>query len=262
MSKKSVLIIEDNPNLSELYEMAFVSASYRVFSAQDGLEGITQAADCEPQIILLDLMMPNMDGFEVLEALKKNTSLNSTVVITSNLNDPQHVERALSNGADMFIKKADFTPYETVHEVEKYLQGGQRVENLLESNDSRVYNILIVEDNEDQADLVTRALELKGMETTVASNGQTGSEMAVNMRPDLIFLDLMLPDISGFEVLKSLQKTANLAVPIIITSQLDDPAKRAEAESLGACGFLNKAEYTPEQMAERALDYLEAELMA
>ena len=243
--------------------MAFSSAAYEVNTAEDGLGGITQATAVRPQVILLDLMMPGMDGFEVLEALKKNvTTFKSTIVITSNLADPQHVQRALDSGADMFIKKADFTPYETVREVEQHLQGGQSAENLLSSQEPVKPKVLLIEDNADQADIVVLSLQSHGLQTLMADTGQKGVELAVKERPHLILLDLMLPDISGFQVLEELRKTAKLAVPVIVTSQLIEQKDRRKAERLGAAGFLNKTEYPPEQMAEKVLDYLEADLMA
>lgn len=82
---RKILIIEDNTNINEMYQIAFTQAGCEVRSAYDGLSGITTAAEFHPDVILLDLMMPNMDGFEMLKVLKNNTSLTTKVIVNSNL---------------------------------------------------------------------------------------------------------------------------------------------------------------------------------
>jgi len=258
--KTKILIIEDNPNLLELYDMAFSMSEYQVYTALEGLDGITKAAHVQPEIILLDLMMPNMDGFEVLQALKKNTSLASKIFITSNLVDPKHIKRALKGGADMFIKKADFTPHQTVKVIEKYQSEHPILAPEGEDELPDHYRVLLIEDNEDQADLLRLALEQKQIDVAVAGNGEEGISQAVAERPHLILLDLLLPDISGFSVLEELRKTAHVSAPVIVTSQMENQKEHKQAESLGAAGFLNKSEYLPEQIAEKVIDYLEVEL--
>ena len=82
---KTVLVIEDNHNINEMYAIAFRGEGCTVVSAYDGLDGITKAAQIKPDIIILDIMMPNMDGFEMLKALKTNTSLATKVIVNTNL---------------------------------------------------------------------------------------------------------------------------------------------------------------------------------
>ncbi len=111
---KIILIIEDNKSINEMYQIAFSQAWCTVISAFDGLEGIAKAASAKPDIILLDLMMPNMDGFEMLTALKNNTSLNTKVIINSNLEWVDEENKARAMWADGFLKKSAYTPLEVV----------------------------------------------------------------------------------------------------------------------------------------------------
>ncbi len=120
-SSKKILIIEDNESLKDLYFMAFSSREFDVEQAKEGLEGITKAVEFKPDIVLLDLMMPNMSGFEVLDAINKNSSLDTTVFIASNLTDKKNISAALDNGAVYFFKKAEYTPDQIVEKILDYI---------------------------------------------------------------------------------------------------------------------------------------------
>lgn len=112
---KTILIIEDNKSINEMYQIAFSQAWCTVVSAFDWLEGITKASTLKPDIILLDLMMPNMDGLEVLKVLKNNTSLHTKVIVNSNLEWVDEENRARALWADGFLKKSAYTPLEVVN---------------------------------------------------------------------------------------------------------------------------------------------------
>ena len=83
--KLKVLIIEDNKDLNDMFRIAFEAKDYDVEVSLNGMDGITKAAEWRPDVILLDIMMPQMNGYEVLQALKNNTSLATKVIIISNL---------------------------------------------------------------------------------------------------------------------------------------------------------------------------------
>jgi len=95
----------------------------------------------------------------------------------------------------------------------------------------------------------------------VAVDGIQGVSQAIEIEPNVILLDLMMPNMDGFSVLKTLHTEVKLPIPIIVTSQLDSKADRDRAKSLGAVAFLKKSEYLPDQIAEKVIDYLEADLM-
>jgi two-component system alkaline phosphatase synthesis response regulator PhoP len=105
---KKIVIIEDNPDLQEIYKISFESEGFIVYSRIDGLSGIIEIIKEKPDVILLDIMMPYMNGFEVLHALKNNTSINIPVIICSNLYEQSEIDRAMKEGADKYIRKSDF----------------------------------------------------------------------------------------------------------------------------------------------------------
>ena len=115
--KIKVLIVEDNTDLAEMFKTAFEAKNFEAEISLNGIEGITKAAEWKPAVILLDIMMPQMDGFEVLNALKNNTSLESKVVICSNLEQEKDAEKAMTLGANLYLKKSEHTPFEVVEKV-------------------------------------------------------------------------------------------------------------------------------------------------
>jgi DNA-binding response OmpR family regulator len=118
-----IMIVEDNPDISSMYQMAFSSQGHEVTAHHDGLDAITHIADYEPDLILLDLMMPEMDGFSFLNALKNNTSSQSKVIVVSNLSDEQSIERAKQYSCVLgYLKKSDYTPQTIVEEALKIYQ--------------------------------------------------------------------------------------------------------------------------------------------
>ncbi len=117
-----VLIIEDNVDIIEMYELAFQSKWYEVTRALDGLTGVTKAVTLRPDVIILDIMMPNMDGFEVLQALRNNTSLRSLIITNSNLEWVNEEKKVKELGSDFFLRKSEYTPLDVVGFIESILE--------------------------------------------------------------------------------------------------------------------------------------------
>jgi len=115
------MIIEDNIELSEQYRLKLENSGFTVVTAPDGEQGLIVAAEERPDVILLDILMPNMDGFEVLKAIKNNTSLQSIIIIVSNLSGPEQLQKAKILGADDYLIKSDVTPAIIVEKVQKVL---------------------------------------------------------------------------------------------------------------------------------------------
>jgi DNA-binding response OmpR family regulator len=121
-SKITVLIVEDDNFLADLYRTKFTLEGFTVFSAYDGEKGLELAIKNVPQIILLDLMLPKMSGFAVLEALKADSKLkNIPVILLTNLSQKADVDKGLALGANDYLIKAHFMPVEVVAKVKKLL---------------------------------------------------------------------------------------------------------------------------------------------
>lgn len=118
---KKILIIDDHEEIREMYGSVFTARGYEVYAESNGLTGAMKAAEITPDVILLDIMMPQMDGFAVLEAMNQNENLCCKVLIISNLENEQDEKRALELGALKFLRKSEYTPDQVVQEVEKIL---------------------------------------------------------------------------------------------------------------------------------------------
>jgi len=117
MQGKRILIIEDNLDILELYKIYFTEAGFEVFTSENGLIGIVDIVDMKPDIILLDIMMPQMNGFEVLESIKDHSSINIPIVVCSNLGQQSDIDKSLALGASSYITKSDYEVPEIVEQV-------------------------------------------------------------------------------------------------------------------------------------------------
>lgn len=117
-----VLIVEDDKFLAKIYKTKLEKEGIDVDFANDGVEGLKKMANDKPKLILLDLIMPKMDGFEVLEAMKKDSELKKIpVLILTNLGQEEDKDRGLNLGAKDFIVKSDASIQEVVDKIKKYL---------------------------------------------------------------------------------------------------------------------------------------------
>lgn len=122
MSKK-ILIIEDDKFLRELIARKLTDEGFDISEAVDGEEGIKKIKEKKPDLVLLDLILPSIDGFEVLSRMKKDEAVSSIpVIILSNLGQKEEVEKGLKLGADDYLIKAHFTPGEIIEKIKNVLK--------------------------------------------------------------------------------------------------------------------------------------------
>ncbi len=120
---KTILIIEDDKFLRELIVQKLLKESYNISEAVDGEEGIKKVKEEKPNLVLLDLILPGIDGFEVLSKMKEDSGLVSIpVIILSNLGQKEDVEKGLKLGAVDYLIKAHFTPGEIIDKIKSVLK--------------------------------------------------------------------------------------------------------------------------------------------
>lgn len=121
--KASVLIIEDDSYISDMYRIKLESEDFEVAIAKDGIVGIKMLEKQKPDIVLLDVVMPKIDGFSVLKTIKRNPELKEIpIVLLTNLGQKENVEKGFELGADSYIIKAHFTPSEVVEKIKEILK--------------------------------------------------------------------------------------------------------------------------------------------
>lgn len=120
--KKKILLVEDDKFLSEMYSTKLTESGFDVETAFDGEAGLKKANEFQPDLILLDIVLPKKDGFEVLKELKAKEELSKIFVIAlTNLGQREEVQKGIDLGANDYIIKAHFTPTEVVAKVKKLL---------------------------------------------------------------------------------------------------------------------------------------------
>lgn len=117
-----ILIIEDEKTLNEAYQMVLKKAKHKVFAAFNGQEALDNFADQKPDLVLLDLRMPKMDGIEFLKKLKPTKNYpNTHIIVFSNYDDPFEIDEAFKNGATRYLLKAWSSPKDLVKVVSRTL---------------------------------------------------------------------------------------------------------------------------------------------
>lgn len=123
LSKNTILLIEDDKALLELYSMSLKRAGFEVLSALDGQDGLEMAQEEKPDLILLDILLPKVDGYSILEKLRSNPETeNFSVIIFSNLSQKEEIEKGYRLGADDYVVKTSMTPKEMVKKVKEFLK--------------------------------------------------------------------------------------------------------------------------------------------
>lgn len=123
MDRKKILIVEDDKFLRELIVKKLSEEGFITLEAIDGEEGLKKAKEEKPDLILLDLILPGIDGFEVLDKLKKDQETKSIpVIVLSNLGQKEDIEKGLKLGAFDYLVKANFTPGEIIEKVKNALR--------------------------------------------------------------------------------------------------------------------------------------------
>ncbi|OGG51814.1 hypothetical protein A2704_01230 [Candidatus Kaiserbacteria bacterium RIFCSPHIGHO2_01_FULL_54_36b] len=251
---KKVLLIEDEKILGEILLTKLSDQGYEAKWELDGEAGMTAVREFRPDLILLDIVMPKMDGYEVLEQLGKDAELKKIpVIVISNSGQPVEIERILELGAKDYIVKAQFSPEEVLSKMRKYLtddaaQGAPAASSSARKN----VRILVIEDDAFLSTLATEAISKEGYRVTSAFDGKQAWELMQKETPDLVLLDIIMPDMNGFEVLKKMkadEKFKNILV--IIFSNLGQEQEIAEAHNLGADDYLVKANFTLREVTEK-----------
>jgi CheY-like chemotaxis protein/anti-sigma regulatory factor (Ser/Thr protein kinase) len=200
---KTVLIIDDDPTVSELMKRQLIKENYKVVVAPNGKEGIRLARDLKPDVITLDILMPEMDGWSVLRTLKADPEVSDIPVIMASILDEKN--KGFSLGAADFLSKP----------VQKeYLM--KSIRNLIGNKDN--LKICLIEDDDSLRFTMREILEKQDVKIIEAENGKIGMSILQNeeIKPDLILLDLMMPVMNGFEFLKAIRETDLSSIPILV----------------------------------------------
>lgn len=124
---KSILLIEDDPFVIDIYTTRFQNAGFSIETAEDGKEGLEKLKEKKFDLLLLDIVLPHINGWEILEEINEMKKTNQNlqdlkIIILSNLGQKEEVEKGLALGATKYIIKAHYTPADVVEEIKKILK--------------------------------------------------------------------------------------------------------------------------------------------
>ncbi len=230
----TVLVIDDDPAVRDFMTHFLASEGVQALSAADGEEGIRLAEQFLPRVIFLDLLMPRMDGWTVLNRLKAKPRLASIPVILLTLMNESEMGYIL--GASEYLAK----PIERdrlASLLRKY-----RIPDLASQ-------VLVIEDDAATRQVVRRTLIKQGWTVAEAENGRVGLERLAHHQPQLILLDLMMPEMDGFEFLGELRKHEEWRkIPVVILTSKDITPEDALRLTSNVEKILQKSAYTREAL--------------
>src|SRR5262244_650140 len=232
-----VLVIDDDATARELIADHLKAEGFSVVTAAGGVEGLKLAKKLRPTAITLDVMMPDLDGWSVLAALRKDAELAEIPVIMITIVDEHR--RGIALGAAGYLTKP--VDRERLHRVITRFRAS-----------AAPTRVLLVEDDAVQRERMRGWLEGPQWTVREAANGREALNRIQESKPDVILLDLMMPEMDGFAVVAALQKeTGWRDIPVIVITARDLDAKDRERLNAGVQCVLVKEQFQPADLVER-----------
>jgi len=233
----TVLVIDDEAAVRDLMQRFLAKEGFRVATARNGEEGLRLARELRPDAITLDVMMPGLDGWAVLSALKADASLADIPVVMLTIVDDRNLGYALG-AADYLTKPIERERLVAV--LAKYRRG---------------LSVLVVDDDVDLRQLIRRLLEREGYAVAEADNGRTALARVREAPPGLILLDLMMPELDGFAFVDEFRREPEWrGIPIIVVTAKDLTAEDRQRLNGFVERILEKGAYTRDSLLREVRD--------
>ena len=219
--------MDDEPNVRRLLHYELTSRGYLVLEAENGGAAIDLAREHRPDLITMDVLMPVLDGYDAIKLIKGDPATKDIPILILSIVEDQNL--GIKIGANQFISKP-FTVEEMLESVSRLLSGTAK-------------KVLIADDDEALAETLRFQLEQRGFIPSVVHNGQDVLDSIDIEPPDLVVLDLKMPEVDGFETLSAMKSKPDTAnIPVIVLSGLEKDGVKVRALSLGAADFVSKTE--------------------
>jgi PAS domain S-box-containing protein len=216
-----VLAIDDDPQVISLYERYLKSAGYEVIALSDPSQAVKRVAELKPFAVTLDIMMPGVDGWQVLTELKSNPETRDVPVMICSIIEEQ--ERGFSLGAADYLVKP-ILEEDLVHALNRL------------NADGKIHDVLVIDDNPNDLSLMGKMLTDNGRyHPMLAQGGEKGWEMILNNPPQAVIIDLFMPKMDGFKILEKMRTNKGLSdIPVIVVSGGDlTPDQRKQLDEYG-----------------------------
>ena len=242
-----ILFVEDDPFIAEIYKKKFEGSGFEVLNVTSGKVALKEALTQKFDLVLLDLVIPEMGGMDVLRELRTNPEYPKElkIIVFSNLSSSEDREECLRLGANGFVSKTEFSPSEVVVELNRFLhQWSEQEKNFTRQEQSPEEHvklgkrILFIEDEAVFVEMFSRRLRDEGYEVVTKHEGISGLNEALNNDFDMIISDVVMPGMDGREIVKRLKEIEEKKyTPIfVLSASLEDEHLKALVES----GLVNK----------------------
>ena len=233
----TILIVDDNDMNRDLLARRLSQAYYDVIDVGSGQEALDAIENRKIDLVLLDILMPDMDGYEVLEQLKENPNTRTIpVIMLTAVHEMDSVVRCFELGADDYLTKPYNIPF-VRSRIASCLRGKANINN----EESTSARILVVDDNNVNRDILQRRLEREGYIVDTAENGRQALEEIDNQKYDLILLDILMPEMDGYDVLRALKASdKHKQIPVIMLTAVHESDSVRSCIEMGAADYLLK----------------------
>jgi signal transduction histidine kinase/CheY-like chemotaxis protein len=231
-----ILAIDDDPDIHDMLRRNMSRYGYSVEVARNGEDGLRLAKELQPLAITLDVMMPGTDGWTVLGRLKSDPLTADIPVVMLTIVDNKNLGYALG-AADYITKPVDRDRLASI--LKRYQAAG-------------LNSALIVEDDVNSREMISRMLESQGWHVRQAANGREGLEELARERPSVILLDLMMPEVDGFQFLDELHRHPEWKdVPILVVTAKELTSEERQRLNGNVSRVLQKGSYQKHELVEQ-----------
>lgn len=279
--KKKILVVEGDVILCDVLAIKFKKLGYTVEKAVDAAVAMQKTRATKPDFIVLDILMARKTGIGFFQELKADAALREIpVLITATSEDHDEVRHAHELGAREFLIKPILDPNAVVEKVQGLIAlpaqavpqvtmataavastpvstpaaaplGTPASAPVAPAATGKIF-ILIIEDDKFLRELLVRKLAAEGFDVQNATDATAAFTILAQRKPNIVLLDLILPEVSGFEILDRIKKDPTIAdVPVIILSNLGQKEDTDKAMALGAKDFMVKANFTLDEIAAK-----------
>jgi CheY-like chemotaxis protein len=238
----SLLIVDDNAMNRDMLARRLEREGYNITTASGGKEALDLVARKKFDLVLLDILMPDIDGYKVLERLKADESTREIpVVMLTAVHEMDSVVRCFEMGVEDYLTKPFNIPF-----VKSRIASCLRSSKIKEDGDRpgpevEQQRLLIVDDNAMNRDMLARRLEREGYHITTAAGGLQALKLLERETFDLVLLDILMPDMDGYEVLEKLKSNdITRDLPVIMLTAVNEVESVKHCIDLGAEDYLIK----------------------
>jgi two-component system NtrC family sensor kinase len=239
-NRQTILVVDDSPTFRAELQAALELANYAVVTAAEGEEGLRIADNIRPTAIVVDSVMPGIDGATLIRRVRLDAALRATPCVLLTASEDRGTElRALDAGADAFVRKEDLEV--VIARISAVLRGTS-VEPVHAASLVGPKRILAVDDSLTYLHELLAVLRGEGYDVVPARSGEEGLEMLVAQQFDCILLDLVMPGIDGIETCRRIKSSPLFRdIPLIMLTAAEDRSAMIEALGVGADDFISKS---------------------